>query len=131
MFKPNVQHKRVWSDTLQTMVPFNLTASALRMIDKWGGEENGALVTLRGMGLDYRRVLRSWMPHFSPSFDRTMALHCTRVAKLVAWCLQCRPGQLLAEHDRREAGLRVGDRGEHCLPRDKRASFSSHTSIFV
>lgn len=61
MFKPNVQHKRVWSDTLQTMVPFNLTTSALRMIDKWGGEEIGALVPRRGMGLAYSRELRSSM----------------------------------------------------------------------
>lgn len=39
MFKPNVQSKRVWSDVLQTMVPFNLTTTALRMIDRAGGEE--------------------------------------------------------------------------------------------
>jgi hypothetical protein len=37
MFKPNAHHKRVWSDVMQKMVPFNLTTEALRNIDKCGG----------------------------------------------------------------------------------------------
>jgi large subunit ribosomal protein L28 len=36
-FRPNVFVKRVYSSTLDAMIPFHLTASALRSIDKAGG----------------------------------------------------------------------------------------------
>lgn len=39
-FKPNVFLKRVYSETLDEMVRFHLTASALRSIDKAGGLDN-------------------------------------------------------------------------------------------
>jgi large subunit ribosomal protein L28 len=39
-FKPNVFNKRVYSEVLDEMVPFHLTASALRSIDKAGGLDN-------------------------------------------------------------------------------------------
>ena len=39
-FKPNVFIKRVYSETLDEMVKFHLTASTLRSIDKAGGLDN-------------------------------------------------------------------------------------------
>ena len=39
-FKPNVFVKRVYSETLQDMIQFHLTASTLRSIDKAGGLDN-------------------------------------------------------------------------------------------
>ena len=39
-FKPNVFVKRVYSETLDEMVRFHLTASTLRTIDKAGGLDN-------------------------------------------------------------------------------------------
>ena len=39
-FKPNVFLKRVYSETLDEMVRFHLTTSALRSIDKMGGLDN-------------------------------------------------------------------------------------------
>mmetsp|Transcript_5401 Transcript_5401/g.7798 ORF Transcript_5401/g.7798 Transcript_5401/m.7798 type:complete len:148 (+) Transcript_5401:176-619(+) len=39
-FKPNVFRKRVYSETLDEMIRFNLTAAALRSIDKAGGLDN-------------------------------------------------------------------------------------------
>lgn len=39
-FKPNVFHKRVYSDILGDMIRFHLTASTLRSIDKAGGLDN-------------------------------------------------------------------------------------------
>ena len=39
-FKPNVFKKRVFSDILDAMIPFHLTASTLRSIDKAGGLDN-------------------------------------------------------------------------------------------
>jgi len=39
-FKPNVFIKRVYSEILDDMIPFHLTTSALRSIDKCGGLDN-------------------------------------------------------------------------------------------
>ena len=39
-FKPNVFLKRVYSEILEEMVRFHLTASTLRSIDKAGGLDN-------------------------------------------------------------------------------------------
>ena len=39
-FKPNVFIKRVYSETLDEMIRFHLTASTLRTIDKFGGLDN-------------------------------------------------------------------------------------------
>jgi large subunit ribosomal protein L28 len=39
-FKPNIFIKRVYSEILDDMIPFHLTASALRSIDKAGGLDN-------------------------------------------------------------------------------------------
>ncbi|KAM3569032.1 hypothetical protein VYU27_008858 [Nannochloropsis oceanica] len=45
MFKPNSQRKRLWSDALEDMIPFNLTTTTLRMVDKAGGLDNYLLQT--------------------------------------------------------------------------------------
>lgn len=39
-FKPNVFTKRVYSEILDSMIPFHLTTSTLRSIDKAGGLDN-------------------------------------------------------------------------------------------
>ena len=39
-FRPNVQIKRVYSEVLDAMIPFHLTTSTLRSIDKAGGLDN-------------------------------------------------------------------------------------------
>ena len=44
-FKPNVFLKRVYSETLDEMIRFHLTASALRSIDKAGGLDNYLLTS--------------------------------------------------------------------------------------
>merc|ERR1712071_380290 len=44
-FKPNVFKKRVYSETLDEMIRFHLTASTLRSIDKAGGLDNYLLKT--------------------------------------------------------------------------------------
>ena len=44
-FKPNVFKKRVYSETLDEMVRFHLTTSALRSIDKAGGLDNYLLTS--------------------------------------------------------------------------------------
>jgi large subunit ribosomal protein L28 len=44
-FKPNVFVKRVYSEVLDEMVPFHLTTSALRSIDKAGGLDNYLLTS--------------------------------------------------------------------------------------
>lgn len=36
-WNPNVQEKRVYSEILDEMIPFHITTSALRSIDKMGG----------------------------------------------------------------------------------------------
>jgi len=61
---PNVQRKRLWSDTLNRMVQFNVTASALRWIDKAGGLDNYLLKTSpkkldSALGMEYRRILQA------------------------------------------------------------------------
>ena len=44
-FKPNVFIKRVYSEILDEMVQFHLTASTLRSIDKCGGLDNYLLTS--------------------------------------------------------------------------------------
>lgn len=44
-FKPNVFLKRVYSETLDEMVQFHLTTTALRSIDKAGGLDNYLLTS--------------------------------------------------------------------------------------
>jgi len=44
-FLPNVFIKRVYSEILGTMIPFHLTTSALRSIDKAGGLDNYLLTS--------------------------------------------------------------------------------------
>ena len=44
-FLPNVFIKRVYSEILDTMIPFHLTTSALRTIDKAGGLDNYLLTS--------------------------------------------------------------------------------------
>ena len=39
-FKPNCFHKRLYSEVLDEMITFEVTASALRSIDKAGGLDN-------------------------------------------------------------------------------------------
>ncbi len=39
-FKPNVFKKRLYSEILDEMIPFHVTTSALRTIDKFGGLDN-------------------------------------------------------------------------------------------
>ena len=39
-FKPNVLKKKVYSEILDEMIPFHITTSALRTIDKFGGLDN-------------------------------------------------------------------------------------------
>uniref|UniRef100_A0A7R9WSX1 Large ribosomal subunit protein bL28m n=2 Tax=Craspedostauros australis TaxID=1486917 RepID=A0A7R9WSX1_9STRA len=53
-FKPNVFRKRLYSETLDEMVRFHVTTSALRSIDKAGGLDNYLLSSkhvLEGEGL--------------------------------------------------------------------------------
>lgn len=61
-FKPNVFKKSVYSETLDEMVRFHLTASALRSIDKAGGLDNYLLTSRHvtsGEGLATKeRILR-------------------------------------------------------------------------
>jgi len=60
-FKPNVFKKRVYSETLDEMIRFNLTTSALRSIDKAGGLDNYLLTSkhvTEGQGLEAKeRIL--------------------------------------------------------------------------
>ena len=39
-FYPNVQNKRVWSETLDTWVRFKMTTAAMKAIDNYGGIDN-------------------------------------------------------------------------------------------
>ena len=61
-FKPNVFKKRVYSETLDEMVQFHLTTSALRSIDKAGGLDNYLLTSeyvTEGEGLAVKqRILK-------------------------------------------------------------------------
>jgi large subunit ribosomal protein L28 len=57
-FKPNVFLKRVYSEVLDSMVPFHLTTSALRSIDKAGGLDSYLLTSRHitsGEGLEIRK----------------------------------------------------------------------------
>ena len=60
-FKPNVFVKRVYSQLLDAMIPFHLTASTLRSIDKAGGLDNYLLhpkrVITEGEGYVIKRKL--------------------------------------------------------------------------
>uniref|UniRef100_A0A7S1X5A8 Large ribosomal subunit protein bL28m n=1 Tax=Tetraselmis chuii TaxID=63592 RepID=A0A7S1X5A8_9CHLO len=44
-WSPNTQNKRLYSETLQKMIPFTVTTAALRTIDKMGGLDNYLLKT--------------------------------------------------------------------------------------
>lgn len=61
-FKPNVFLKRVYSETLDEMIRFHLTASTLRTIDKAGGLDNYLLTSkfvTEGEGYEAKkRILR-------------------------------------------------------------------------
>jgi large subunit ribosomal protein L28 len=58
MFKPNVFVKKVYSETLDEMIRFHLTTSALRSIDKMGGLDNYLLTSphvTSGEGLQVKK----------------------------------------------------------------------------
>jgi large subunit ribosomal protein L28 len=59
-FKPNVFKKRVYSEILDAMIPFHLTASTLRSIDKTGGLDNYLLSNksiTEGEGLEIKKKI--------------------------------------------------------------------------
>jgi large subunit ribosomal protein L28 len=59
-FKPNVFTKRVYSETLDEMMRFHLTAAALRSIDKAGGIDNYLLnndTITEGEGYEAKRKI--------------------------------------------------------------------------
>jgi large subunit ribosomal protein L28 len=59
-FKPNVFKKRVYSEILDAMIPFHLTASTLRSIDKAGGLDNYLLNNdkiTEGEGFEIRKKI--------------------------------------------------------------------------
>jgi large subunit ribosomal protein L28 len=59
-FKPNVFLKRVYSETLDEMIRFHLTTSALRSIDKAGGLDNYLLTSkhiTEGEGLEAKKQI--------------------------------------------------------------------------
>ena len=61
-FKPNVFKKKVYSEVLDEMVPFHLTTSALRSIDKAGGLDNYLLTSKHitsGEGLEAKKRIIS------------------------------------------------------------------------
>ncbi len=61
-FKPNVFTKRVYSETLDEMIRFHLTAGTLRSIDKAGGLDNYLLTSghvTSGEGLEVKRRIVS------------------------------------------------------------------------
>ena len=45
MWKPNAHRKRLYSETLDEMIPLNVTTNALRWIDRAGGLDNYVLNT--------------------------------------------------------------------------------------
>jgi large subunit ribosomal protein L28 len=59
-FRPNVHIKRVYSEILDDMIPFHLTTSALRSIDKAGGLDNYLLTSKyvqEGEGLKIKKAI--------------------------------------------------------------------------
>jgi large subunit ribosomal protein L28 len=59
-FKPNVFKKRVFSEILDAMIPFHLTASTLRSIDKAGGLDNYLMTSKHvkeGEGFEIKRKI--------------------------------------------------------------------------
>ena len=65
-FKPNVFLKRVYSETLDKMMRFHLTTSALRSIDKAGGLDNYLLTSKHvtsGEGLEAKKLILNRMKH--------------------------------------------------------------------
>ena len=61
-FKPNVFKKKVYSEVLDEMVPFHLTTSALRSIDKAGGLDSYLLTSKHitsGEGLEAKKKIIS------------------------------------------------------------------------
>ena len=65
-FKPNVFLKRVYSETLDEMIQFHLTASTLRAIDKAGGLDNYLLTSkfvTEGEGLEAKKRILEKMKY--------------------------------------------------------------------
>uniref|UniRef100_A0A7S1Y201 Large ribosomal subunit protein bL28c n=1 Tax=Grammatophora oceanica TaxID=210454 RepID=A0A7S1Y201_9STRA len=59
-FKPNVFHKRLWSETLDEWIRFKVTASALKSMDHMGGLDEYLLHSRHvkdGLGLEVRRKI--------------------------------------------------------------------------
>lgn len=75
-FKPNVFRKRVYSETLDEMIRFNLTAAALRSIDKAGGLDNYLLKSkhvTEGQGLVAKnRILERMEEKGESTKDKSM-----------------------------------------------------------
>merc|ERR1712137_1100221 len=63
-WSPNVQNKRIYSETLDKMIPFRVTTTALRTIDKVGGLDNYLLYTREeklasDVGLKWKEIILS------------------------------------------------------------------------
>lgn len=61
-WSPNVQNKRIYSETLDKMIPFRVTTTALRTIDKVGGLDNYLLYTKEeklgsDVGLKWKEII--------------------------------------------------------------------------
>ena len=75
-FKPNVFQKRVYSETLDEMVRFHLTTSALRSIDKAGGLDNYLLTSeyvTEGEGLAVKQRILKKMARDAKKKERAEA----------------------------------------------------------
>ena len=71
MWLPNVQRKRLWSDSLNRMGCINVTTAALRWIDKAVGLDNYLLHTpphklASVVGMEYREILQELRSASSP-----------------------------------------------------------------
>ena len=76
-FKPNVFKKRVYSETLDEMVRFHLTTSALRSIDKAGGLDNYLLTSkyvTEGEGLAVKQRILKKMAKDAKKKERAEAM---------------------------------------------------------
>ena len=75
-FKPNVFIKRVYSEILDSMIPFHLTTSTLRSIDKAGGLDNYLLDPKRkfteGEGYKVKRQILKRLKN-QARYDRKLA----------------------------------------------------------
>lgn len=75
-FKPNVFLKRVYSEILDAMIPFHLTTSALRSIDKAGGLDNYLMKNefTEGEGFKIKKCILKRL--------KNQAYHANKAAKL-------------------------------------------------